>query len=83
MIDAATIRERLAACKQDGMSFEAAWRSVVGAVPPRRRDETVAHFTYRTMRDHYLDEDSTVVALSHDLAADPDESVAARGASRP
>ncbi len=87
MIDAATIRERLAACKREGMTFENAWRVSVGAVPrgPRRGDvddePSAAHFAYLTFRAHYLGEDTTVNALNRDLAAE-DHSVTSRGRDR-
>lgn len=84
MIDAATIRKRLAACKRDGLSFDAAWTAAVGAVPARGRrgeDMSAARFAFESFRDHYLGVDRTVNALSPELS-DEDYSVTSRGRNR-
>lgn len=87
MIDAATLSTRLAECKRRGMEYDAAWRECTGQrIPlrPRKGHETSpARFAYLTFKAHYEGEDCAAVALSADLAADPDDTVAARGASRP
>ena len=72
MIDAATIRERLAACKEQCLPWDEAWRSAVGIVPPgprngRGEDLSAARFAFEQFRAHYLGEDRTRNALSADL----------------